>query len=818
MSAMRRPLLAVACPLLSVVCLSSIAFAQTNWQRTYGGQNGEAGYSVQQTSDGGYIVGGYTSSYGAGGRDVYLIKTNAQGDTLWTRAFGGPNLDVGYSVQQTTDGGYIVAGATSSSAGGTYDVYLVKTNDRGDTLWTRTYGADSRYDGPYSVVQTPDSGYIIAGPTSVGPGDHDVYLIRTDAQGDTLWTKTYGGAGNDIGYSVQQTLDGGYIVTGWFSWYSDVYLIRTNAQGDTLWTKTYGGQGTDRGNSVQQTADGGFIVAGWTRSFDPATQVYLIKTNALGDTLWTRAYGGAGSNQGHSVQQATDGGYIIAGSTNSLGAGSYDAYLVKTNAQGDTLWTRTYGGASDDIGYSVQQTLDGGYIITGYTSDSAGNRDVYLIKTNPDLDVGPISILSPSGIAESGQVYVPTVVVRNFGLTAASFPVTMEIGSSYAQTVFDTLASERSDTVVFPAWTTGPVGSLMVTCRTSLFGDNKPANDSIVDSVQVLPPPVHDVGAVAIISPAGMVRAGDTVIPRVRIKNFGNRQERFFDTRFRIGASYSRTANVADALLADSTVEVTFPPWVAEAGDWAVSCSTMLGSDVDSTNDKVSSSVRVFAQTLAIEPDRLDRVEAGKNKIYQFYALIQGDTGGIVEVARPPAPMGWSLRLGDAAGTQDLPDTDGDGIPDLGYVAPGESGRFSLDVTARSGTQGDTASLGQGVFLVAGHVGDRPDIADTAVLSLTLLPVFSVHNFPNPFSDHTAFVIGLPADGKASLTVYTRDGARVRRVLANADLPAGVHLVRWDGVNDNGRGIAPGTYEYLLDYVHASKTERIRKKLVLTRQ
>jgi hypothetical protein len=226
----------------------------------------------------------------------------------------------------------------------------------------------------------------------------------------------------------------------------------------------------------------------------------------------------------------------------------------------------------------------------------------------------------------------------------------------------------------------------------------------------------------------------------------------------------------------------------------------------------------VFPQSLSIAPDQSDRIEAGQSRTYRFYALIQGDTGAVVEVTRPSPQAGWNVRLCNAAGTQDLTDTDGDGIPDLGYVAPGESSWFSLDVTAPSGTQGDTTSLVQGVFLVAGHVGDRPDIADTAVLSLTLLPAFSVHNFPNPFSDHTAFVIGLPDDGKASLTVYTRAGQRVCRVIENTDMPAGVHLVRWDGVNDNGHGIAPGTYEYLLDYVHAGKTERLRKKLVLTRQ
>jgi hypothetical protein len=415
-------------------------------------------------------------------------------------------------------------------------------------------------------------------------------------------------------------------------------------------------------------------------------------------------------------------------------------------------------------------------------------------------------------------VYVPTAVVRSFGLNPAVFPVTMDIGTGYARTVQETLASGLCDTVVFPAWTADPEGSLEVTCFTSLAGDEDLTNDTTRNSIQVVPPPHHDVGAIAIISPSGSIRAGDTVIPRARIRNFGDTQERFFDVRFRIGASYSRTVNVANVLPSDSTAELTFPHWVAEAGGWAVSCSTMLASDLNRANDRASSSVRVFPQSLSIAPDQSDQLEAGKSRTYRFYALTQGDTGAVVEVARPSGPTGWSVRLGNATGANDLTDTDGDGVPDLGYVAPGESARFSLDVTAPSKTQGDTASLGQGVFLVAGHVGDRPDIADTAILSLTLVPTFSVHNFPNPFSDHTAFVVGLPEDGKASLTVYTRTGERVCRVLANADLSAGVHVVPWDGVNDNGRGIAPGTYEYLLDYVHAGKTDRIRKRLVVTRE
>jgi len=812
MSAMRTRLPVSGHLLLSAVCLASIAFAQTNWTRTYGGADDDVGNSVQQTADGGYIIVGVTYSFGAGGGDVYLVKTNSLGDTLWTKTYGGPEKEHGGSVQQTADGGYIIAGDSRSFGSGSADVYLVKTDAKGDTLWTRIYGRDSTDDAAYSVAQTTDGGYIIAGGTwSFGAGAADVWLLRTNALGDTLWTRTYGGSEWDDGRAVRQTADGGYIVAGsarsFGTGTSDVYLIKTNAQGDTLWTRIYGGSRPDTGYSVQQTADGGYIVTGRTTSFG-RHGVYLIKTNAAGDTLWSRAYGRSSSCRGYSVQQTTDGGYIVAGSP-------YYVYLIRTNAQGDTLWTRNY---NESGGRCVRQTADGGFIVTGYAADSAGNYDVCLIKTSPDLDVGPIAILSPPAIAESGQVFAPTVVVRNFGLTAAAFPVTLEIGSSYARTVFDTLASERSDTVVFPAWTAGPVGSLVVTCRTSLFGDNDPTNDAARDSVQVLPPPIHDVGAVAIISPSGGVRAGDTVIPKARIRNFGNREERFFDVRFRIGASYNEKVNVADVLPAGSTAELAFPPWVATAGDWAVSCSTTLGSDENRDNDKVLSSVRVFPQTLSIAPHQSVRIEAGQSRTYRFYALIQGDTGAVVEVAQPSAPPGWSVKLGNATGAGDLTDTDGDGIPDLGYVAQGESSRFSLDVTAPSGMQGDTASLGQGVFLVAGHVADRLDIADTAVLTLTLLPELSIHNFPNPFSDHTSFVIGLPDAGKASLTVYTRTGERVCRVLTNADLPAGVHLVRWDCVNDKGRRIAPGTYDYLLDYTHAGRSERIHKRLVLTRQ
>jgi hypothetical protein len=415
-------------------------------------------------------------------------------------------------------------------------------------------------------------------------------------------------------------------------------------------------------------------------------------------------------------------------------------------------------------------------------------------------------------------VHVPSAVVRNFGLTSAVFPVTMVVGAGYAQTAPETLASGLADTVVFPAWVAEPVGQLAVTCFTALVGDEDPANDTIRGSVRVLGTPIHDVGAVAIVTPTGTVHTGGTVIPRARIRNFGNTVERFFNVRFRIGTSYNHTANAAQTLRPDSTVELTFAPWVASSGSWVASCSTMLASDGNRANDKVTSTVRAFEQVLHVEWDRSDRLEVGYGKAYQFYALIEGDSGGIVEVARPSAPAGWSLRLCDPTGASDLADTDGDGIPDLGYVTPGESSWFSLEVHTPSELVGDTATLTQRTFVVAGHLGNDSMVADTALLNLTLVPGFSVHNFPNPFSVHTTFVIGLPADGEVSLTVYTRAGERVCRVLEREDRPTGVLFEPWDAVNDNGRHVAPGTYEYVLDYVHQGKTDRVRKRLVVTRE
>jgi hypothetical protein len=250
------------------------------WNKTFGGDDGDVGFSVQQTTDGGYIITGFTSSYGtAGGWDVWLIKTDTEGNEEWNETFGsGNDWDEGHSVQQTTDGGYVITGQTSG------DLWLLKTDSQGDEEWNQTFGGSSADYGE-SVQQTTDGGFIITGSTSsFGNGSYDVWLIKTDSQGNVVWNQTLGDASYQKGFSVQQTDDGGYIITGYYGSY-DVWLIKTNSQGQEEWNKTFGGSGQDVGYSVQQTTDGGYIITGYTYSYGNGGDVWLIKTDSQGNSV-----------------------------------------------------------------------------------------------------------------------------------------------------------------------------------------------------------------------------------------------------------------------------------------------------------------------------------------------------------------------------------------------------------------------------------------------------------------------------------------------------------------------------------------------------
>jgi len=372
--------IAVLCSLLVAECIS----AQIMFQRTYGDTSLDIGYASERTMDGGYAIAGYFADKITLQIHAGLIKTDENGDTLWTRTYDGLTDDGARSMKQTGDSGYVMTGFASSPD---HNIRLLKTGSQGELQWTRNYGGNTSAEGE-SVIQTADGGYLITADPD------EVYLIKTDSNGDTLWTRIYGGTGPCRAYDVQQTSDGGYIVTGYTQspvTYGDFYLLKLNASGDSLWTRTYGGNGSEEGHSVKQTIDGGFIITGESfASFGPASNnIYLIKTDNSGNAVWSWVYGGVENDRAFDVEQMPDKGFVIAGGTESYGAGDYDACLLRTDSNGILLWTKTYGGSGWDDARSVKLLSDSGFIVAGiYGSNVSGDAQVYLIKTDAEGNSG----------------------------------------------------------------------------------------------------------------------------------------------------------------------------------------------------------------------------------------------------------------------------------------------------------------------------------------------------------------------------------------------------------------------------------------------
>ena len=373
-----------------VLILPIYSTAQITFERTYGGADSDECESVQQTTDGGFIIAGSTSSFGSGWSDFYLIKTDRNGDTLWTNTYGGPNTDRAYSVKQTFDGGFILAGCTRSFGSGLDDFWLIKTDSIGNEEWNKTFGGSSSYEIASDVQQTFDGGYILAGFTNAvaGAGNYDFWLVKTDSIGTREWSQMFGGNGSDRAECVVQTFDGGYILAGYTQSFGagsfDFWLIKTDSSGNEEWNRTFGGSSGDRAYHVQQTSDGGYILVGATESFGAGyNDIFLIKTDSNGDSLWAKIFGGSSGDKARAVQQTLDGGYILAGYTSSFGSEGGDFWLIKTDSGGNMEWSHTFGRSnSNDGAHAVKQTGDGGYIIAGNTYYfGSAFSDFYLVKT-----------------------------------------------------------------------------------------------------------------------------------------------------------------------------------------------------------------------------------------------------------------------------------------------------------------------------------------------------------------------------------------------------------------------------------------------------
>lgn len=364
------------------------------WVKEYGGYGWCYGESVVQTSDGGFIVAGIKEVFKTSKENnsdvwrVYVVRTDSNGDTLWAREYGGEDDDKGYSILNTNDGCFIIAGVTTSSAvNKNFEFYLIRIDSKGDTLWTRTYGT-KKNERAYSVDLTKDGGYILAGETdSIDPPGPSVYLVRTDSAGDTLWTKTYAFTGDTISCanSVIQTNDGGFAVAGRIKGGEWGLFMRTDSSGELLVKKIFTMPSLNTESvglrDLKQTSDGGFIISGQITITMPVgyeQKLLLIRTDPNGDTLWTKTYNDG--YRGYSVDVTEDDGFIVSSSSGE------ETFIIRTDSNGDSLWainSKEY----DWKGWlkSIKQTEDGGFIAAGEGSaDTTGGVNFILVRIDKD--------------------------------------------------------------------------------------------------------------------------------------------------------------------------------------------------------------------------------------------------------------------------------------------------------------------------------------------------------------------------------------------------------------------------------------------------
>ncbi len=418
------------------LAVATTVFAQApaiQWQKSLGGTSIEYGYSVQPTTDGGYIVAGHAASANGdvtgnhGADDYWVVKLSSAGTIQWQKSLGGIGPDYGYSIRQTTDGGYVVFGTSFSNDGdvttgnhGIGDFWVAKLTSTGTLQWQKAFGG-SGADLGTAIRQTSDGGYIITGQTqsndgdvSGNHGDTDCWVVKLTSTGTMQWQKTLGGSSADYASSVQQTTDGGYILAGTSRSTdgdvsgnhgdADYWIVKLSSTGTIQWQKALGGSGPDYASSIQQTTDGGYIVAGGSNSNGGDVtgnhgndDYWIVKLSSTGTMQWQKSLGGTGYDAGNSIQQTADGGFIISGqstSTNGDVAGNHggdDYWIVKLNSTGMMQWQKSLGGTGTDYGGEIRQTSDGGFCVVGTSTSTDGdvtgnhgNADFWMIKLGPD--------------------------------------------------------------------------------------------------------------------------------------------------------------------------------------------------------------------------------------------------------------------------------------------------------------------------------------------------------------------------------------------------------------------------------------------------
>lgn len=407
------------CVLLFIAFISS-AEPQSQFMLRIGGNNEEFGNSLIQSADGGYAVAGFTASFGAGQWDMYIVKLSSGGTLQWSRTVGGTNNEEAFSMIQTTDGGYAVAGYTGISYYSASDMLIVKLDASGSLQWARTVGGAGA-DVAYSIIQTPDGGYVVAGSSdSFGAGSDDMYFVKLDASGMLQWSKTVGGTSRDMAFSIKQATDGGFVAAGFTAssgaGLNDVCIVKLNSSGSLQWSRTVGGSNNDAAHSIIQTADGGYAAAGFTGT---GSDMYIVKLDSESALQWTKTLNAGNDEYGYDIIQSADGGYIVAGLTEIWAQGDDFACIMKLSANGSLQWSKIMGGG-DGVVASIVQTNNGGFAVAGNNWNFGISNDMCVIKF--DVAGGTCGGFSSPSIssATGGTLGTPTLTVNSPNSTLTS--------------------------------------------------------------------------------------------------------------------------------------------------------------------------------------------------------------------------------------------------------------------------------------------------------------------------------------------------------------------------------------------------------------
>jgi hypothetical protein len=448
------------------------------WDSTYGGTENDTGQSAVETSDGGFVMAANTNSFGVTTQQAWLVRTDSTGGVIWNYTYGGTGGNAVEKIIAAGDGGFVVAGFTNSTApvgytpargAGGYDAWLFKVSSTGSLSWEKLFGG-SADDYAFDVEKTSDGGYILAGATaSVVPGELCMFLVRTDSDGNQQWNSTISRTGDTVAYSVTPTSDGAYVVAGYttMSGTDDLLVVKTDAFGHEANGWMLEEPGVDVAHGVVQTSDGGYAVEAITNSYSAAYKIWLLKFNSSMSLIWDHLYGTSYDTFGYSLIQAADGGLLVAGSIRNSTSGPQDVFIMKADTLGSQIWNMTFGGAQDDVAYSITPTGSDGYTVAATTDSFSASNDAWLIELGSDFFIFPYvqhGVLNATMIAGLSQPHGPSGAANSLD-TVAGMEVAEGMGASkssgFGQYFLDTDVSVYNSTSGIVSYIYSPLNNII---------------------------------------------------------------------------------------------------------------------------------------------------------------------------------------------------------------------------------------------------------------------------------------------------------------------------------------------------------------------